>query len=397
MRIAIFNDNFYPELSGISDSIIDSAKEFSKMGHLVDIYAPRYSKKDFLKAGTAFKEIDLGEKIRIHRLLSMRYPMPTEQGRIVIPTSLRWMRMRENKPDIIHVHLFFGVGMEALAASRFLKVPLVGTNHTPITEFIKYGPVKGKLVEKIAKGFVSWFYNRCDFVTAPSKGILIEMKDNGFKKPSMVISNPIDIANFSPVSQEGRNDLKNKFGLSGLTLLYAGRLAAEKHVDVLIRAFATASKNIPNADFAITGHGGAEGSLKKLAEELGVGDKVKFFGTVSTEDHALIYKAADVFAVASTAEMQCISMMKAMATGLPVIGVDAWALPEYIDKKNGFVLQVGDYEGIAQKMIKLFESAELRKKLGQGGIETARKFSPEKVAKKWIGIYEKIIKDHHNE
>jgi len=394
MRIAMFSDNFYPEMSGISDSIIESARELAKLGHQVDFYAAKYSKKDFEIYGVPLEELDLGENVNIHRFFAFRYPAPTKQGRMVVPTFLRWLRMKNNRPDIIHVHHYFGVGIEALAASRFLRVPLVGTNHTPITEFLKYGPIQHKLIDKAFLNYVSWFYNRCAFVSAPCGAIFTEMKANKFKKPQRVISNPVDLKNFYPVSREEKNEIKKEFGLSDFTVLYTGRLAAEKHVDVLIRAIAAVRKKIPHITFAITGHGAAEKGLKALAEELEIADKVKFFGTLSTTKHARIYKAADVFAIASTAEMQSLSLMKAMATGTPVIGVNAWALPEYINEKNGFILEPGDHAGIAEKIIFLFENPEQANKLGANGMEMVQEFAPEEIARKWEVIYKEVSSDH---
>ena len=82
MRIAMFSDNFYPEMSGISDSIIESARELAKLGHQVDFYAARYSAKDFATYKVAFEELDLGENVKIHRFFAFRYPAPTGQGRM---------------------------------------------------------------------------------------------------------------------------------------------------------------------------------------------------------------------------------------------------------------------------------------------------------------------------
>jgi len=395
MRIAMFADNFYPEMSGLSDSIIDSAKELARLGHQVDIYAPKYSAKDFATYNVEAKELDLGENIKIHRFFGFKYPTPTNQGRLVIPTCLRWIFMLKNKPDIIHVHDVFGTGFEGMVASKFLRVPLVGTNHTPITEFLKYGPVQNKLIDKLALKFVSWFYNRCDFVTAPCGVILKEMKEYNFRKQERVLSNPVDLKNFYPVPEVDRQKVKQDFGLSQFTVLYTGRLAAEKHVDVIIRSIALLKEKIPSINFAITGHGSAEEDLKKLAEELGVKEQVKFFGTLSVPDHAKIYKGVEVFAIASTAEMQSLSMMKAMATAVPVIGVNAWALPEYINADNGFVLEPGDFEGIADKIMYLFKNPEKRKELGDGGMKLAKEFSPAKIAEEWVSIYDKTLSNFH--
>lgn len=396
MKIAIFSDIFYPELSGISDSVIDSAIELVKLGNSVDFYVPYHPDKNFSIANLPVQELDLGERIKIHRFFSLKYPMPTKQGRVVIPTFLRWIGMRKNRPDIIHTHFFWGVGLEAAVASKFLHIPLIGTNHTPITEFLKYGPLQNKFIEKCAKRFVSWYYNHCDFVSAPNHSILEEMQANGFKKPCGVLSNPIDVRNFFPVSsEEEKEKIKKEFNLSEFIVLYTGRLATEKHIDVLIRAVALAKNKIPAIQLALTGHGDSEESLRKLAAELRLENNVKFFGTLPTDKHAAIYRAADVFAIASTAEMQSLSMMKAMATGLPVIGVNAWALPEYINENNGFILEPGDYQGIAEKIVFLYENPEKRKALGNGGWALAQKFSPSIVTREWQNIYEKVRTDYH--
>lgn len=395
MRIAMFSDNFYPELSGISDSLADSARELSGLGHEVDFYVAQYSARDFAVANLPFEEIDLGPFVKIHRMFSLPYPAPTKQGRMIIPTFLpRLLSMLgKNRPDVIHTHLFFGAGMEALVASKALGIPLVGTSHTPITEFVRYSPLKSAFAEKVASNLVSWYYNRCDFVTAPSQGILDEMKLSGFRRPNRVLSNPVELKQFFPVTNEERKKWKDTFGLSDFTVLYTGRLAAEKHIDVIIRAVAVAQKHIPTITFAITGHGDAEPKLRALAEELGIAENVKFFGTLSIEDHARIYKAADIFAIASTAETQSISLMKAMAVGIPAVGVNARALPEYITDKNGFIVEPGEFETIAKHIIFLFDHPEKRRELGEGGIDLTRHFSPASIAAHWNGIYKDTVEN----
>lgn len=392
MRIAMFSDNFYPEMSGISDSIIESVRELSKLGHQVDIYAAKYSPKNFATYNVPNEELDLGANVKIHRLSSFPYPAPTNQGRMVVPTSLRWLRVRKNRPDVIHVHDCFGVGITGVAAAYFLKIPLVGTNHTPITEFLKYGPMQNKFIDTVALSYVSWFYNHCDFVSAPCGAILTEMEANKFKKKHRVISNPVDLKNFFPVSAEEKKQIKKEFSLSDFTILYTGRLGVEKHIDVIIRAIAAASEKIPEINFAITGHGAAEKDLKKLAKEFGIEDKVKFFGTLPIDKHARIYKAADCFAIASTAEMQSLSLMKAFATGVPAIGVNAWALPEYINDKNGFIVEPGDFQKMAEKIVYLHDNPAAAQALGQGGLEMVKNFSPAQIAREWEKIYASVIK-----
>ena len=193
MKIAIFSDTFYPEISGISDSVIALAKELSKKGHSIQFYVPRYSPANYkvvnLPPG---HEPDLGERIKIHRLFSFPYPGATRQARFTIPLPWHWFE-RNFHPDVIHTQLFFGAGLDALIRSRLKKIPLVGTNHTAITEFLRYSPVRGKWIENLVSGYVNWYYGKCAYVTAPSESVFREMTPGGFPRPHRAISNPIDL------------------------------------------------------------------------------------------------------------------------------------------------------------------------------------------------------------
>lgn len=391
MKIAIFSDNFYPEISGISDSVILLAKEFSDLGHEVHFFAPKYAKSDYDVANIEQKELELGAKIKIHRFWS--FPLigsPTGQSRVVIPFGFRCLKFQKEKFDIIHTQSPYGCGMEALFMSKIFGIPLFGTNHTPITEFTKYLPFKNKLFDWVGLNFVAWYYNRCKFVTAPFTGILDEMKSFGFKRDAISLSNPLDLKNFFPPTEQAKKELKRKFNFTDKTLLYAGRLSQEKQVDLIIQALAQVKKTIPETILAITGIGNKENDLKKLAKKLGVEDSVKFLGRVEDEIHAQTYQAAELFVVMSTAETQCISMMKAMSSGIPVIGADARALPNYIgkDEKVGFIVPVGDVQKLAEKIIFLFQHKEKAIEMGKAGSEYAKQFFAKGVAEKWQDIFQ---------
>lgn len=168
MKIAIYSDNFYPEMSGLSDSIISTAKGLSQKGHRIIFYVPRYSKKNFRISKLKPEELNLGNNIDIFRLPSLPYPpAPTKQGRIALPLLASYRHIKNFNPDIIFTQDFFPAGLEALMVSRIFKKPLVGTNHTPLSEFLKYAPVRIKWLERVALKYVSWYYNKCIFVTAP--------------------------------------------------------------------------------------------------------------------------------------------------------------------------------------------------------------------------------------
>ena len=392
MKIAIFSDNFYPELSGISDSILLLAKELAKLNHQVNFYVPRYSAKNYRVINLLKSELNLGPNIKVSRLFSLPAPFVGKQARMVLPLFFRPL-FNGFKPDIIHTQLFFGAGFEALFRSKINRVPIVGTNHTAISEFVNRVRINSKFIEQTSLDYASWYYNRCDFVTAPSRSVFKEMLAFGFKKPRQVISNPVDLDVFQTVGDKAA--FKRKFKLSDKTIVYAGRLAPEKNIEVVIKAAAIAKKRISGLNLAIAGSGQAENELKRLAKELGLENEVKFFGTISQADLAKLYKAAEVFAIASTSETQSLVLMQALACGLPAVAVNSRALPEYVNEKNGFVVRAGDEEAMAEKFILLLENGGEREKLSRGATESVQQFSAPNIAKEWEKLYRQVINDYH--
>ena len=171
--------------------------------------------------------------------------------------------------------------------------------------------------------------------------------------------------------------------------MYCGRLSDEKNIDVIIKAVSLVKKKIPEITLTLIGKGISEDKLRALSKELGVESSVRFLGFLNKKEIADIYKISKVFVITSTVETQCLAAMHAMANSLPVIGVKASALPEYINNKNGFLVNPGDYRSIAEKIELLFKNPKKQKELGEGGKRFVMQFSASKIAKIWEDIYEK--------
>jgi glycosyltransferase involved in cell wall biosynthesis len=392
MKIAFYSDNFYPELSGISDSILITAKELAKRGHFINFFVPSYSKKNYDFLSLPFKEQLIDEKIKITRMFSVPYPTGTKQSRLVIPTGLRTFALKKFNPDLIHTNHIMGVGLEGLIDASFLNVPIVGTNHTPISEFVRYTPIKAKWFQKLAQKYDVWYFNHCDFVSSPSSPVLKEMQSLGFKKPSHPVSNPVEFELFE--KEYDKNKLKKDLGLSDFTLIYCGRLAPEKHIDLIIRVAAQLREAIPTISVVISGTGSEENNLKELAKKLGIFDRIKFYGYIKEkEEFVRLYKASDVFLMLGTAETQSIVMMQAMASGLSVIGVKAWGLVDFINEKNGILIEPNDLDALKDRILFLYKNKEIRENLGRGGQVYVKNFAPTKIAEIWENIYLDVLKN----
>ena len=384
MRIAYFSDNFYPEISGISDSILTTGEELRRRGHDIMYAAPWYPRRTYKKTRDAARD-----KLPALRLPSFHYPgSPTGQSRIAIPFGYSIPAMKRFRPDVIHAQSPHGAGLEAFFAARALGVPLVGTEHTPVEEFARYAPIPGFARAWLA--WERWYYNRCAFVTTPYQGLYDDMRHRGLRAPGRGESNPVPFVS-SMFSDEERHACKTQFGVKGPLVLCSGRLAPEKRVDDVIRAFALAQKEVPHATLVITGHGTSEPGLKKLARQLDVERHVRFAGFVNFETLGRLYCTAEAYIIMSTAETQSLSLMQAYASGTPAVCADSHGLHDYTPQDCGFLVAPGDVQGAAQKLLTLFKDDALRARMGEAGAEFVKKFAPDKIAAQWEEIYNSVL------
>jgi 1,2-diacylglycerol 3-alpha-glucosyltransferase len=388
MRIAVFSDNFHPEIGGIQDSIEALAKALGQRGHAVDFYVPRYGRREFEHISAAPFELNLGPQIRVHRLRSVPFPSSTKQSRAVFPALASWLRLSPTaRPDVIHTQTFFGAGLNALLAGRRLGIPVAGTNHTAIKAFGSYLPFG----MDAATAYVLWYYNRCDFVTAPSQSVFNELGQDRLRRPLEVVSNPIATDIFRPVSQAAKRKLRTELRLHGPTIVYAGRLGCEKNIDPILHALALLKQRVPSAELVIAGHGSQERHLRTLVQRIGLEPSVRFVGTLPKSSLAELFQASDVFVTMSTSETQGMAVLQAMACGLPVIGANARALPEYIASDRGFLVEASDVASLADRLADLFGHSDLRSRLGRGGASYVKQFATERIAVQWEHHYQLLI------
>ncbi len=388
MRIAVYSDNFYPEISGIAESIMTIGVELARRGHEINFFAPRFSEADFARVKLPNKEVDLGRNINITRFGSIPFNIGGQRGRVVIPFG-RLTPIRRFNPDIIHAHLPFGTGLEGLIAAKKLKVPFVGTNHTPPAFTEKHAPLGLRWLAGFQKNYDSWFYNHCDFVSSPASGIFSEMKDFNSKIFHRAVSNPLKTDFFVPLDDSV--SLKQKFGFSDFTLLFIGRLGAEKNVDQLILAAHELKNQIPDLSIGIASKGPEENNLRALAKKLGLENNVKFLGFMDEQRLLEAYNASDVFVMPSTVETQSLSSMEAMLCGIPVVAVHSLGLDEYLKPEAGFLVPPGNPSALAEKILYLYNNPHERLQMGKAARRSVLHLGRKEIAEEWEKIYTETI------
>ena len=385
----MFTDYFFPELGGIQDSIATISHSLGRRGHNVEVYAPRYARRDYHRIGSEVRERDLGANVRIRRRLSLPFPSSTRQSRVALLSPVAVAELaRRTRPDVVHAHTFFGIGLEALLAGACLGIPVIGTNHTTIAGF---GPCIPMSADRAA-AYVRWFYNRCNFVTAPSRSVFEELGTDRLCRPHFVVSNPIDTDLFRPVRSDECIELRARFGLSRPTVTYAGRLGREKNIEVLVHAVALLRDRGFAADLVIAGHGSYEPELRSLATGLRISNQVRFLGTLSQKDLAQLLRVSDAFAIMSTSETQSMVLLQAMASGIPVVAADARALSEFVNPDNGVLVASHDPVMLARALAELLASPERRRQLGLGGRHSTERYGIETITDAWELLYGSVVR-----
>lgn len=385
MRIAFYSDNFYPELSGITETILTTGVELHKRGHDVVYVAPRYSRSDYALANREFparSEDDTVEGIPIVRLPSLPMPLsPTGQSRFAIPTGSSLEFLADFKPDVIHTQSPYSVGWEAMRVARHLNVPLVGTNHTAVEDFFP--------LPSLMRPYDAWYYNHCAFVTTPYTRLIERMREAGLTRPAEVVPNPVDISAFRPATGQEKEQYLQEFELTSPVVLYVGRLGVEKNVDVSIKAVAKLVSEFPTLTFVATGHGAAEKSLRSLARALGIEKRVRFTGLIPRAKLHTLFRAADVFAMLSTSDSQSLALMEAYASGVPAVCARSRGLPDYTPSECGILVEPGDVTALADSLGLLLRESGRRETMGKAAREYVQRFTPDRIALIWEGIFER--------
>lgn len=389
MRIVYYSDNFYPELSGITDTLITTGKQLRERGHQVLYVAPYYAPADYAKAGRTYPtrpEDDAIDGIRVVRIPSVPMrPSPTGQSRFAFPTGASLKAVRAFGPDVVHTNSPYTTGLEARKVARALGVPLVGTNHTAIEDFFPFG------LRTLLRRWDAHYYNHCQFVSAPYGALIARMREVGFVQHGEPVANPADLHEFKPPEGAERAQAREAHGLHGPTVLYAGRLGVEKRVDVLVRAVALLAQDFPTLTLLMTGHGAARPTLERLARTLDIEKHIRFAGFVDRAELPNVYKAADVFAMASTSDSQSLALMQAYSTGLPAVCARARGLPDYTPSDVGFLAEPGSAEQFAAHLRTLLNDSALRGRMGARARQFVHDFEPGVIAARWESIYRDVL------
>jgi 1,2-diacylglycerol 3-alpha-glucosyltransferase len=274
LTILIAADTYPPHINGAAQFGYRLAKGMTGRGHNVHVLACRDSKG---KSYTEFRD-----EATVHRLRSHAAPTH-EYFRICFPWEIKKeisLLFDRVKPDVVHIQSHYMIGEHVLYEAVKRGVRIVATNHfmpENLNPFLPFPQWFKDIIGRISWKDMGKVMGQADVITTPTPLAAKAMHEHAFLRKVLPLSNGIDSAAYE--LQPGEVIEPHPYP----TVMFAGRLAEEKHVDVLIRAIGKTPAEL-NVHLEIVGSGEVRTALEELVQRLGLGSRVKFLGLVSDED-----------------------------------------------------------------------------------------------------------------
>ena len=307
MRIAMFTDTFIPDTNGVAVSSYNLFKALNDRGH----YCVVVTSNPFSKEVTFEDNVLRIPGIEMKQLYGYNFAAPNRKAQKIL---------RKLKIDVVHVQSEAGMGIFGKSFARKQKIPYVYTYHTMYEDYTYYA-TKGRMetfAKTIIRRFSRWQAEIADEFISPSEKTKVSLREYGVQRYVNVIPTGVDFSKFkyNPADKDFLDNYKKEYGLDNtFNLVYVGRVAKEKSIDVVIRGYALYVKDNPehNSRLIIVGGGPAIPELEELADQLHITSLVHFVGKVLPNDIGKYYHLGEVFVSASISETQGLTFMEAMA------------------------------------------------------------------------------------
>ncbi|HNM36873.1 MAG TPA: glycosyltransferase [Anaerolineales bacterium] len=380
LRIGLFTDTYAPQVNGVSVSLQMISEGLKKRGHQVTIFAPKFP---------GYKD----NEPNVMRLPSLKYLNNPPIYVAVLGTPRSTWKLTRKHFDVLHAHSPASVGLLAYLTASTKRLPLIYTYHTSITDYTHYIKFIGNT--GIIKYAASWFSKAStdlgDQIIVPSPKFYRLLLNQKVKQPISIIPNGIDLSMFKVAKNPGA--LRKRLGLGADVpiMLTVGRMDPEKRLDFIVEAFDLIADRVPNAHLVFAGDGGARKHVEEKANSTRAKDRIHFLGMVNRADLPDILHDANVFLSASTTEVHPISVIEAIASGLPFVAVQDEAFEGMLEEgQNGYTVPL-DVKKYADVLADLLPDRERLQRFGAHSRELSEKYSIEAQVKALEKLYMEAI------
>lgn len=379
MKIAIV---CYPTFGGSGVVATELGLELARRGH--EIHFITYSQPVRLAL--------LNPNVHYHEVNVPEYPLFHYQPYELALSSKLVDMVKLYKIELLHVHYAIPHAYAGYMAKQMLKneginLPMITTLHGTDITLVGNHP--------FYKPAVTFSINKSDYVTSVSQSLKDDtLKLFKIKNKIKVIPNFIELDKVKkdPLAPCHRSVMAKE---DERIITHISNFRKVKRIPDIIKIFYNIQKEMP-AKLMMVGDGPEKEKAEALCMELGIYDKVIFFGNSNEIDKILLL--TDLFLLPSETESFGLAALEAMACGVPVISSNSGGLPEVnFDGFSGYLSNVGNVDEMAANAIKILKDDEVLKQFKENALEVAKKFDIQNILPKYEALYQRAIDDYKYE
>lgn len=331
MRVTLVTETFAPEINGVAMTLGMLTQSLMHRGHSLQIVRPRQSADDTPIQTDRQQDILVGGfPIPFYR--ELKFGFPSE--------ALLIKHWKQNRPDIVHVATEGPLGLSSINAARKLNLPVTSSFHTNFQSYTSHYGIG--LLKKPIDTYLRWLHNRTMTTLAPTLAMVNALNDRGYKNVNL-FSRGVAIEHFSPTQRSSA--LRKSWGAdeSDIVVLYVGRLAREKNVNLVLSSFEAIQARHPSAKLVFVGDGPLRKSLQLSSPN------AVFAGMKTGSELAAHYASGDLFLFPSITETFGNVVPEALASGLAVVAYHYAAAEQLIcNDVNGWLVPFGDEQSFVR-------------------------------------------------
>lgn len=310
MKVGIFTDTYFPQISGVSTSVKTLKGELERLGHEVIIF-------------TTTDPNAVEDEADVVRLPSIPFISFKDRRMVIRGLIHAYEVAKKYQLDLVHTQTEFGVGILGKFVAKKLNIPIIHTYHTMYEDYLHY-IAKGIIVRpQHVRIMTRKFCQHLDGVVCPSQRVEDKLNDYDIDLPMKIIPTGIDLEQFRHDSVEEKS-LRIKLGLPSdkKILLSLSRLSYEKNIQAIIKGMPEIVVADASYHLVIVGDGPYRKELEQLVTSLNLTQSVTFVGEVDNTKVHHYYQLADYFVSLSTSESQGLTYIEALAATTPIIAKD---------------------------------------------------------------------------
>jgi glycosyltransferase involved in cell wall biosynthesis len=336
LRIAVVTETWPPEVNGVALTLSKLVQQLSLKNHTIQLIRPRQDKSDKGEENNGWSEILL-RGLPIPRYPQLKLGLPSKKALIKAWTQKR--------PDLIHIATEGPLGWSALQAARVLRLPVTSDFRTNFHSYSKHYGV-GWLSKPIV-AYLRKFHNHTACTMVPTRALKGELQASGFEN-LRVVARGVDTSLFNPGQRSAAMRASWQADDQSIVLLSAGRLTAEKNLDLIVNAYQALKNGNRPVRLVFAGDGPYREHLQTQCPD------AVFMGMCSHQQLAVLYASADLFLFPSLTETFGNVTLEALSSGTPVLAFDCAAASELVqDNLNGWLVPGEDPQKYVLKALQI--------------------------------------------